>query len=294
MKRNYNNLRERAQVIRKEKEDGANTSERVGGLMEDMVDTAEDLNKKVEGLGQLDISQAVERSEEAARIAEEQANIASQSGALAQYAKEQGDYAKVQGDLIEQVAKDLSIQIARFNDRLYFRINAVYENGYIVLLRKKKMFGGGHNISKMDETIIYKNAYVMREFHFKNRNKFETAAIKVSGVKPGVWTEFDKSKIESLIEYGTFKKETGYRFIGPVYPKPAAPTAGSTQVAYLKAGLQYIIVNPDYLDGIKENEKVPKRIIANGEMSKMKIYLTVEKSATGVLSYKLLPVPQDY
>lgn len=294
MKRNYNNLRERAQVIRKEKEDGANTSERVGGLMEDMVDTTEDLNKKVEGLGQLDISQAVERSEEAARIAEEQADIASQSGALAQYAKEQGDYAKVQGDLIEQVAKDLSIQIARFNDRLYFRINAVYENGYIVLLRKKKVFGGGHDVSEMDGTKMYKNAYVMREFHFKNRSNFETVSMKVSGVKPGVWTEFSKSIFESLIQYGEFSKGAGYKFIGPVYPKAVTPPAGSTHVAYLKAGLQYIIVNPDYLSGIMENGKVPKRIIANGEMSKLRIYLTVENTTAGVLSYKLLPVPQDY
>ena len=118
MKRTYNNLRERAKVIRKEVEDGANT-----------------LSKQVTVLGQMDIIQAVESSEEAARIATKQAEIASQSGILAQYAKEQGDYAKGQGKLIEQVAKDLSIQIARFNDRLYFRINSVYENGYIVLLR---------------------------------------------------------------------------------------------------------------------------------------------------------------
>lgn len=294
MKRTYNNLRERAKVIRKEVEDGANTSERVGGLMEDMVDTAEVLSKQVTVLGQMDIIQAVESSEEAARIATKQAEIASQSGILAQYAKEQGDYAKGQGKLIEQVAKDLSIQIARFNDRLYFRINSVYENGYIVLLRKKKQFGLGHNVSLTDETHMYKVGYIIREFQFKHKNEFEKVAISVSKVQPGVWTEFNQSIFESLIEYREFKGLSGYRFIGPVYPKPLVPPVGKTYVAFLQTGLQYIIVNQDYLNGVYANGKIPQRIVANGKMAKMRVYLHVRRLTSGDLTYKLVPVPKDY
>ena len=46
---NLDQLKSRANVIRKEVEDGANTSDRVGGLLEDMVSAMQDLDNKADG-----------------------------------------------------------------------------------------------------------------------------------------------------------------------------------------------------------------------------------------------------
>ena len=149
-------------------------------------------------------------------------------------------------------------------------------------------------ISLTDETHMYKVGYIIREFQFKHKNEFEKVAISVSKVQPGVWTEFNQSIFESLIEYREFKGLSGYRFIGPVYPKPLVPPVGKTYVAFLQTGLQYIIVNQDYLNGVYANGKIPQRIVANGKMAKMRVYLHVRRLTSGDLTYKLVPVPKDY
>lgn len=288
MKKGYINLRDRAKNVRKEVEDGANTSERVGGLFEDIIDTMEEVDNKVYRLSIMDVNEAVAQSEANALEAKRQAELAKESGGLAEYAKVQGDYAKAQGDIAMSKVKDLSIQIARFNDKLFFRINAVYENGYIVLLRKKKQYGGKHTVSPTDDTKIYKVGYVIREFQFKNKSVFEEVVIDVSNVTVGVWTEFKNSILESLIQPCT----GGYSFIGPVHANKVNPSGGKSGRVYLQAGLQYIIANPDYLNGVYENGKIPKRIIMSGEMINIKVYLEVKNTVSGGMSYELFVVPQ--
>lgn len=185
---------------------------------------------------------------------------------------------------------DLEIEIARFNDVLHFRIKSQVQDGYIVLLRKKRQNDLRHDFQKV--------GYIVKNFAFGKRADFEKSAVKASLITPGVWTEFPREFFD-LVTQTTVKMNAQtdvpcFKFAGNTYAKKAIPTraGGTTDTKTLSVGLQYIIVNPDYLDGIKVDGKIPTRLFSYGGMKHVKLYLR-SRYKNSLYSYRIDVVPYD-
>lgn len=156
---------------------------------------------------------------------------------------------------------------------LQYRINEIVENGYICFLRKKRCSN-----SKMNQIT---NKYTIPYFSFNHAGNGPTLAydertiIPVdSYVKVGEWNTFPDN-IDMYIK----KTNDSIYFTGDVHANPNEFVVGSTgtgvskHTSVLKIALQYCIINPNYVNSIKENGKIPMSILESGNLAKLKARL---------------------
>lgn len=170
---------------------------------------------------------------------------------------------------------------------LQYRINEIVENGYICFLRKKRCSN-----SKMKQIT---NKYTIPYFSFNHagngpvgptRAYDERTIIPVdSHVKVGEWNTFPDN-IDMFIN----KTTDAIYFTGDVHANPNKFSGGGVNkhISVLKIALQYCIINPNYVNSIKENDKIPMSILESGNLAKLKVRLMNVKDSDIASGYKVI------
>lgn len=170
---------------------------------------------------------------------------------------------------------DLSLDVRISNNKIQYRIHEVAPNGYICFYRKKRCRN-----SITDRPHV--NKYTIPDFYFSSKiGTLGFPAIKKKYMIPATdaqlntWTDFP---MEVLKVFST-NSTTSVGFTGTVHAtscnKDTATNNWDKWVTVLNMGLAYNVVNPNFINGIKENNAYPTDIIQSGDMVKFKCRLMV-------------------
>lgn len=170
---------------------------------------------------------------------------------------------------------DLSLDVRISNNKIQYRIHEVAPNGYICFYRKKRCRN-----SITDRPHV--NKYTIPDFYFSSKiGTLGFPAIKkkymipASDVQVNTWTDFP---MEVLNVFST-NSTTSVGFTGTVHAtscnKDTTTNNWDKWVTVLNMGLAYNVVNPNFINGIKENNAYPTDIIQSGDMVKFKCRLMV-------------------
>lgn len=170
---------------------------------------------------------------------------------------------------------DLSLDVRISNNKIQYRIHEVAPNGYICFYRKKRCRNSITNRPHV-------NKYTIPDFYFSS--KIGTLGfpaiekkymIPASNAQLNTWTDFP---MEVLKVFST-NSTTSVGFTGTVHAtscnKDTATNNWDKWVTVLNMGLAYNVVNPNFINGIKENNAYPTDIIQSGDMVKFKCRLMV-------------------
>lgn len=166
-----------------------------------------------------------------------------------------------------------------------YRIRQYVGNGYICFLRKKKCSN-----SRAD---YRRNKYTVPKLSFSNGlevDAIDVFAIPCNRANLNEWTDFPN--FDAYIAGSNTIPNERFYFKGNVHCKPCVfhPATGSAnkRTAVLHCGLQYLVLNPNFVNGILENNAKPKDVLMSGDMVKFKVRLQCVNTNNFASGYNLI------
>lgn len=185
---------------------------------------------------------------------------------------------------------DLSIDVRINRDKLskkqtvQYRIRELVTNGYICFLRKKKCSN-----SHVD---YRRNKYTVPLLSFSRGYKIralDVFAIPCNKVKLNEWTDFPNFDDFIATSDNVLKQ---FLFKGNVHANPCrynfATGVVDKHTSVLNCGLQYLVLNPNFVNGVLENNLKPNDVLKAGDMVKFKVRLHCVNDNNYLSGYKLI------
>lgn len=193
--------------------------------------------------------------------------------------------------IVTDVTKhDLSIDVRINRDKLskkqtvQYRIRELVTNGYICFLRKKKCSN-----SHVD---YRRNKYTVPLLSFSRGYKIralDVFAIPCNKVKLNEWTDFPNFDDFIATSDDVLKQ---FLFKGNVHANPCtynfATGVVDKHTSVLNCGLQYLVLNPNFVNGVLENNIRPNDVLKAGDMVKFKVRLHCVNDNNYLSGYKLI------
>lgn len=179
---------------------------------------------------------------------------------------------------------DLRLEARVVNGQVQVRIFEIVQHGYICFFRKKRHSSYRNGMAHRYYGYI---PYGLK-FPLQPNSLDGPYILDVSTLTPGVWTPMhleNVSMISTSVQHiydknGIDKgKQPGYKFSGATHAGLCSNMRNnsSRDLKTLKAGLKYVVMNPNYLSGVKENGRIPEKFIAVGQLVQLKFFLRVNK-----------------
>lgn len=194
-----------------------------------------------------------------------------------------GDRWKVKG-VDREPNMSIDVRVSKVGEhRIQVRIHEKIDNGFIVLLRKKKrgtVFGA---------TDYVKNDYIIPGLSFNminadsdNYAKFQAYTMSVADLDVGQWYDFHSFCAELRSARGN--NPNHFKFRGCTNSRNLQVVTNNSEftrmTTRLDIAIQYIQFNDKYLNNIKESDgRIPKRILNAGEMRKLNAYLRYNRGS---------------